>query len=258
MSDEEDNTTAVVNPEEVVAENNNEPMDSYKGEKNENGEMHGFGVYTYSSGDVYTGTFANDMMDGKGKFTCENTDEYIGEFKEDMKHGEGKYCWNDGEVYDGIWKEDSMDGEGQMTYANGDSYVGSFAENRRHGMGEMVYKESSNVYKGMPMCCMDLFCMTITAIIITSIISPYSSTYTNLFMYTAHDMLCQYCTHLLQVNGSTANATELDTSHMPKKVTRMTASGLQAWLQEQAKRSMPMEMCMKVTSLMVRNMGKAL
>lgn len=125
-----------------------EPMDSYKGEKNEKGEMHGFGVYTYASGDVYTGTFANDMMDGKGKFTCQNTDEYIGEFKNDMKHGEGKYCWNDGEVYEGFWKEDSMDGQGKMTYANGDFYEGSFSDNRRHGIGEMHYKESGNVYKG--------------------------------------------------------------------------------------------------------------
>lgn len=133
-----------------MADNNDdEPMDSYKGEKNDNGEMHGFGVYTYASGDVYTGTFANDMMDGKGKFTCQNTDEYVGEFKEDMKHGAGRYCWNDGEVYDGNWKEDSMDGEGEMTYANGDLYSGSFSENRRHGMGEMIYKESTNVYKGM-------------------------------------------------------------------------------------------------------------
>lgn len=128
--------------------NNEEPMDLYKGEKNESGEMHGVGVYTYSSGDVYSGSFANDMMDGKGKFTCQNTDEYIGEFKQDMKHGQGKYCWNDGEVYEGTWKEDAMDGEGQMTYANGDFYKGSFSDNRRHGFGEMHYKESGNIYKG--------------------------------------------------------------------------------------------------------------
>jgi hypothetical protein len=153
-------------PEEVVV-GEDEPMDSYKGEKNESGEMHGFGIYTYSSGDVYTGTFANDMMDGKGKFTCQNTDEYIGEFKEDMKHGDGKYCWNDGEVYEGTWKEDSMDGEGKMTYANGDSYTGSFSENRRHGQGEMLYKDSGNVYKGMTLSLLFYFLDSISAAVTT-------------------------------------------------------------------------------------------
>ena len=66
--------------EEPVEYDENEPMDSYIGEKNEDGEMHGYGVYTYASGDVYKGFFANDMMNGKGTFTCANTDEYVGKY----------------------------------------------------------------------------------------------------------------------------------------------------------------------------------
>ena len=42
------------------------------------GNMHGHGIYTFSSGEKYVGTFTNDLMNGRGTFTWSNGDAYVG------------------------------------------------------------------------------------------------------------------------------------------------------------------------------------
>ena len=50
--------------------------------------MHGFGVFKYSSGDIYEGIWAKDAYI-KGKFSYSNGDVYEGEFKHNLMHGYG-------------------------------------------------------------------------------------------------------------------------------------------------------------------------
>jgi hypothetical protein len=62
--------------------------EEYDGQWNDD-QMHGYGTYRFTSGNVYTGNWENGLMNGNGKM---------------------EYC--DGSVYDGEWTNNLMNGEG--------------------------------------------------------------------------------------------------------------------------------------------------
>lgn len=65
-------------------------------------EKDGDGVYTYASGDKYTGTFVKDKRSGKGVMEWKLTgDVYVGEFFLDQMHGAGVMKYGNGDRYDG-------------------------------------------------------------------------------------------------------------------------------------------------------------
>ena len=65
--------------------------------------MHGYGVYNYTSGAVYSG----DWTDGK-------------------HHGIGTYEFPGGCVYTGEWKDHKMHGEGTFVDKNGKKWKDKF------------------------------------------------------------------------------------------------------------------------------------
>lgn len=78
----------------------------YRGEINEDGKYHGYGVMYYADGGYYTGQFEFGRRHGKGTYRHHNGDVYIGEYKDDEEHGHGKTIYKDlgfhiGEYYDG-------------------------------------------------------------------------------------------------------------------------------------------------------------
>ena len=64
--------------------------DSYKGGFNmKSGLKEGRGTYTYVSGDVYRGSFAEGEKSGEGVYMHADGSQYCGQFMADMKSGEG-------------------------------------------------------------------------------------------------------------------------------------------------------------------------
>jgi hypothetical protein len=69
----------------------------------------------YYNGDVYEGSFENDMKNGYGLYTFSNGCKFEGQFRNDRKV------------------------TGTFTYANGDKYVGEFDKEEKNGKGIYYY-----------------------------------------------------------------------------------------------------------------------
>ena len=54
----------------------------------------GKGVYKYVTGDIYEGSYENDIKCGYGVIEFLNGDKYTGEWKNDLFHGKGKYIFH--------------------------------------------------------------------------------------------------------------------------------------------------------------------
>ena len=67
----------------------------------------------FSNGDIYEGTWANNMMNGNGR----NRDKTIGVF-----------TGANGDAYNGEWKDNVRNGKGECKYANGDKYEGDWTD----------------------------------------------------------------------------------------------------------------------------------
>ena len=65
-------------------------IESYSGDKNEEGERHGKGKGELKDGSIYIGEWSHNSMDGLGEIKMLNGDRYIGSFKNNLKHGKGK------------------------------------------------------------------------------------------------------------------------------------------------------------------------
>ena len=91
----------------------------YVGERNWFFQPDGEGVYTYSDGTVYSGSFENGLRRGEGVNTWASGSVYSGSWKNGKKHGEGVYTWADGHVYSGSYENDNRHGQGVMSYASG-------------------------------------------------------------------------------------------------------------------------------------------
>ena len=85
-------------------------VESYEGERNENGQPHGFGILTVGdcssawAGTTYKGHWFRGMRHGEGMLTHSNGDIYIGSFRDDKKDGKGQLRdVNNHLIRDGNW-----------------------------------------------------------------------------------------------------------------------------------------------------------
>ena len=101
-----------------------QPKLGYRGSTNSENKPHGEGVYSYSSGNVYAGSWKNGKKHGRGRLIFAAGDVYDGEYKRGKKQGVGTFYWLEGDMYSGQWIEDRMHGEGTFYYANGNVYQG--------------------------------------------------------------------------------------------------------------------------------------
>ncbi len=92
----------------------------YEGQRNDRGQMHGFGKYTSADNDVYQGQFENGKMSGQGTFTYADGEVYTGSWKDGKMHGEGVYKFADEEVYSGNFHKGRMQGFGRYDFSNGE------------------------------------------------------------------------------------------------------------------------------------------
>lgn len=118
--------------------------DGYEGERNADGDFHGFGSYKYiETGNYYSGDWENHKKSGQGKMKYGNGDAYEGEWQNDLRHGKGTLVYNDGDMYEGEFESDLKCGKGVYTYSNQHKLVAEFKEESIHGGGVMTGQLSS-------------------------------------------------------------------------------------------------------------------
>ncbi|KAL7442382.1 hypothetical protein ACHAXM_008379 [Skeletonema potamos] len=69
----------------------------YKGDFNEDGQRHGYGIYTSKNGNSYRGDWRNNKREGLGVVKVGNGDIFEGQFENNLKNGVGVYHYQDGE-----------------------------------------------------------------------------------------------------------------------------------------------------------------
>eukprot|EP00753_Platysulcus_tardus_P022700 PLAT9916.1.p1 GENE.PLAT9916.1~~PLAT9916.1.p1 ORF type:complete len:705 (+),score=376.39 PLAT9916.1:52-2166(+) len=100
-------------------------VESYDGERDEGGCMH-----------------------GRGKAELMGGHTYVGQWWKNMMHGEGKYEWADGTTYDGSFEHNAVTGRGKLVWPNGNVYEGDVRNGRRHGVGTFWCAASEATYEG--------------------------------------------------------------------------------------------------------------
>lgn len=118
---------------------------------------HGTGrmEYNHANGDgnadvaIYDGEWQYGHWHGYGSLQFQNGDMYIGTFEQDMRHGpQGLYQWKDGRIYEGPFVRDKRHGShGTFTWPDGSRYQGEFVAGKRHGQGTYVFADG-NRYTG--------------------------------------------------------------------------------------------------------------
>jgi hypothetical protein len=123
--------------------------ESYEGEKNTAGEMHGYGIHRISNGGTYEGFFEKGKRNGHGILKYENGDVYEGEFCNDYRNGYGVFRYANGNVYRGGFINNKKHAQfGVFKYGTGDLYVGEFKDDKKDGKNGKFTFPSDNTYKG--------------------------------------------------------------------------------------------------------------
>ncbi|KAF7380033.1 hypothetical protein HZH66_014388 [Vespula vulgaris] len=124
------------------------PLGLYEGERNEQGDRHGFGKTLLPNGDMYVGRYCEGLRNGKGIYVFKNGARYDGEWRQGLKYGQGTFWYPDGTRYEGDWKRDTKYGFGVYFYENKDVYEGSWKKNLRHGLGTYLYAATGTKFMG--------------------------------------------------------------------------------------------------------------
>ncbi|XP_054828500.1 alsin [Eublepharis macularius] len=117
------------------------------------GKMCGQGIYSYASGEVYEGSFQDNMRHGhgllrSGKLTSSSPSMFIGQWVMDKKTGYGVFDdITRGEKYMGMWQDDLCQGNGVVVTQFGLYYEGAFNSNKMMGTGVLL-SEDDTVYEG--------------------------------------------------------------------------------------------------------------
>ena len=112
----------------------------------ENGEVHGYGIYTSSGGTIYEGLHIDGAL-ANGKITYASGWVYEGQLQNGKFSGFGSYIAPEGARYEGNLVDDLPSGFGRLTRLNGDIYEGDFLAGNRHGFGTYTYY-NGDVYEG--------------------------------------------------------------------------------------------------------------
>lgn len=122
----------------------------YRGEYNNSGEMHGFGLYIYMDQTMYEGEWRNDKKNGKGIFKAIDS-IFTGVFINDKRNGPGTQRFNNGDYFEGIYVNDLLEGDGHFQCETGDKYIGNFVKGKKHGHGSFTFgwgTRKGDVYVG--------------------------------------------------------------------------------------------------------------
>uniref|UniRef100_A0A4W4FDB9 Alsin-like PH-like domain-containing protein n=1 Tax=Electrophorus electricus TaxID=8005 RepID=A0A4W4FDB9_ELEEL len=126
--------------------------DHYQGQWKD-GKMHGFGTLRYASGEVYEGSFQENMRHGhgmmrSGKLNSTSPSVFIGQWVQDKRTGYGVFDdITRGEKYMGLWQDDQRQGTGVIVTQFGLYYEGNFSGNKMMGTGVLL-SEDDTTFEG--------------------------------------------------------------------------------------------------------------
>jgi hypothetical protein len=105
--------------------------DTYTGETNEAGEMHGQGIKYFADGGKYEGQYEAGKQHGQGIFYYTTGDKYEGQWEANKQHGQGIYYNADGGKYEGQYEANKVHGQGIYTRQDGMvAYDGLWKDNQ--------------------------------------------------------------------------------------------------------------------------------
>eukprot|EP01088_Endostelium_zonatum_P018011 TRINITY_DN55_c0_g1_i1.p1 TRINITY_DN55_c0_g1~~TRINITY_DN55_c0_g1_i1.p1 ORF type:complete len:227 (-),score=65.28 TRINITY_DN55_c0_g1_i1:113-793(-) len=108
----------------------------------------GKGMYKYSCGDVYIGSFENNLPHGFGELLFATGTKYTGIFEFGKFQGAGRLDDSAG-VYIGYFVDGKQeDVNGMIEYLSGDVFMGQYQNGKRNGYGTYVHA-NGDYYKGM-------------------------------------------------------------------------------------------------------------
>jgi hypothetical protein len=99
----------------------------------------------FPNGDVYEGSFENDVINGKGKLVAKNGLIYEGEWKEDQFHGKGRLQYPNGMVYEGSFEYGLKSGRGVLKYPSGAVYEGDWVNDQVQTRTKNCGTKESNI-----------------------------------------------------------------------------------------------------------------
>jgi hypothetical protein len=106
------------------------------------GQMQGYGSFTYADGRKYTGEWVGGRMEGQGEFSAPNGWKYAGQWHAGKVEGHGALTHPAGWKYVGQWLDGQRSGEGALTCNDGWSYTGGWLKGRMNGKGSLVQADS--------------------------------------------------------------------------------------------------------------------
>eukprot|EP00538_Stauroneis_constricta_P004174 CAMPEP_0119553896 /NCGR_PEP_ID=MMETSP1352-20130426/6521_1 /TAXON_ID=265584 /ORGANISM="Stauroneis constricta, Strain CCMP1120" /LENGTH=861 /DNA_ID=CAMNT_0007600379 /DNA_START=51 /DNA_END=2636 /DNA_ORIENTATION=- len=115
---------------------------------------HGYGRMNYTKTSknavsaYYHGQWINGIRSGHGKSCNANGDIYIGTYWDDMEHGVGTIRFYDGRIVSNGTFENGLLLRGTMNYEDGSRYQGNFLDGKRHGSNGLYKFEDGSYYKG--------------------------------------------------------------------------------------------------------------
>lgn len=121
----------------------------YQGEYNQDGQRHGYGIYTSRNGNEYRGEWQHGKREGLGVVNIGNGDAFEGQFERNLKNGVGVYHYKDGECDLSLYKDDRRVGE-SVRYSKDRRRAYLLAEDGHGGSSSAItLDEGSSVAKGM-------------------------------------------------------------------------------------------------------------
>uniref|UniRef100_A0A8C1T8H3 Alsin Rho guanine nucleotide exchange factor ALS2 a n=1 Tax=Cyprinus carpio TaxID=7962 RepID=A0A8C1T8H3_CYPCA len=128
-------------------------FERYQGHWKE-GKIHGFGKFWYASGEVYEGSFRDNMRHGHGMLRSgklaspSSSSVFVGQWVQGKRTGYG-VCddFSRGEKYIGMWLDDQRHGDGVVITQFGLYYEGNFCNNKMMGNGTLLCDDDT-VFEG--------------------------------------------------------------------------------------------------------------
>jgi len=102
------------------------------------------GVFSYNTGDTFTGIWENDLRKGHGLVNYITGSGFIGEYNDDVRNGYGTRTWWDGTKWYGYWKNHLPVGKGEYTFKDGSKFQGELYLALFESFEIATYLESNN------------------------------------------------------------------------------------------------------------------
>lgn len=126
----------------------------------------GYGTFKSNDGDIYKGSWANNVYEGEGELIFSDgffeagtfvkgklkegkakrhlaNGYYAGDIDNYTFDGKGKIVLDNGQEYEGEFSSGKRNGKGSCTYPTGEKYVGFFENDMRQGKGTLYYPNGS-------------------------------------------------------------------------------------------------------------------